>query len=680
MRLILRTLVVYALAGSHIQRAFGQQTPSNPEATTTDAFLTKTPGASPTGQPSSSSPLPVGGMVYAFDGEYLFILGQAKGNDVPQFYTLDLGSSWPANSPAWARHTLPPEGVIGLAGGLAPDKRFLVTSNGGNNTFSTYVYSVGAVSEPTWTRLYQNQSYVGVSGPVLATDLGRRTVYMYLHDNTKNSTTGRFHAFTLADSNSLQENTIASISLDFTPSAASWSNFDNSLLMTYSQQDSKFLGVGAVSYGDTNFRSVVVNGSQPSSRTGHCFVPNTDGSTYYIVGGTTPLNISNEVIAFDVNKRTWTQLRPLPNNGRTQMACAVQKDMLVIWGGFIDASAGVPDSTPLLLDITNNVWLSDFKNSTQTGPGSSPTPLIESTSKSNLGAIIGGIVGGLAIVALVAGFIVFRRRRVRNTKSGAQVLPRGAPPPPSLSGKSAGGQVNVPMNEYTTICSPFVADANTSYRVSTGAPPLYGAPALQPISAPLSNQNQNQNKNGSFLSQPVQPYSMPFQAPPIPVRPLSGSPKGPTIESPFEVGTESSAHHPLLSGVSAGPVSGSIGGGGGDGHYPVSASGPEGAFSLSMDAASTDAASVDLIPCEASEAGDHDQSRSNSIVLNRAGPLAQIGSLSGPVRGKSVSQGPSQSHINGHSNGQGNDKAELVEDGADGRRDSTETLEYLEIL
>lgn len=676
--------MVFALTSAHVQRALGQKTASNPvtqpQSTTTDALLTTKPGASPAGQPSSLSPTPVGGMAYAFDGEYLFILGgQANGRDVPQFFTLDLRSSWPVDKPAWTSRPMPPNGTVGLAGGLFPDNRFLVTSNSANNLFNFNVYNVHAMPDAAWSAQPQSQSFVGISGPVLATNLDRRTVYMYLHDknDNSNSSTGRFHVFTPADPNSLKENSTISIPVGFSPTAASWSISTNSLLMTYRQDGNANLQVGVVPLDNTNFRIVDVNGVPPSSRTGHCFVPNANGSIYYIVGGTTGSGISKEVISFDVDTRTWTPLNTFPNGlGRTDMACAVQKNTLVMWGGNTDPVGSI-DSRPFLLDITNNQWLDSLPTLTHTGPVSPSLAIpIEKKDDSNLGAIIGGIVGGLAVVALVAGFIVFRRRRARNMKSGVLVLPRGAPPPPSSSGKSTGGQVNVPMNEYTTIRSPFVADDDTSYQGLTGAPPLYGAPALQPVSAPLLNQNQSQSqsKNGSMLSQPVQHYSMPFQAPPIPVRPLSGSPKTPTIPSPFEVGTESSAHYPLLSRSSAGPVSGNIGGGGVE-HYPVSASGPGGPFSPSMDAAS-----VDLIPCEASEAGDHDHSRSNSIVLSRAGPPIQIGSLSGPMRGKSVSQGPSQSHINSHSDGQGNDKAELVEDGADGRRDSTETLEYLEIL
>lgn len=342
--------------------------------------------------------------------------------------------------------------------------------------------------------------------------------------------------------------------------------------------------------------------------------------------------------------------------------------------GSTDTSASGPiDSKPLLLDVATNNWLTALPSPSPIAPTviGTPTPSNRSGTdekakeSSNMGAIIGGVVGGLAVVALVAGLFVFRRRKARNMKSSVQVLPRGAPPPPSLSGKNSGGQVNVPMNEYTTISSPFVADDSTSYRGSPGAPPLYGAPALQPVSAPLLNQNQNQNqsKNGSLLSQPVQSYSMPFQAPPMPARPLSGSPVAPTIQSPFEVETEASAHQPLL------PLSGSVGA---NGLLPATTVG--GAFSPSMDAAS-----VDLIPFEASEDGDHDHSRSNSIVSSRAGALAQSGSLSGPVRGKSGSQGHNLSQGVSHSQGQGDGKAELDVDEVGCRRDSTETLEYLEI-
>ncbi|KAF9148458.1 hypothetical protein BG015_009803 [Linnemannia schmuckeri] len=616
MRLILRTVVVLALTGAHIQRAFGQQPSSNP-VRQPQPTATITPPAVPpsTGQPRTS-PDPVGGMAYAFDGQYLFILGgQANDNYVSQFFTLDLGVSWSADRPEWTLRTHPKE-VRALAGGLFPDNKFLAATTNGQH-FQIFVNNALDAQETAWSLQFQTNTFVNSSGLFVATNPDPSYKTVYLFDKSGN----KFHLWTPSTSPLLSDNSTTSFSVD------------------------------------------------------------ANGSIWYVVGGTTTASgrMSSEVWSFDLNTQTWTRLGDFAT-GRTGMACAVQENTLVIWGGFTDPSSPA-DSKPLLFNVVTKQWLNNFTAPTRfavnptNSDGLKPTNESDRNEKkdesANLGAIIGGVVGGLAVVALMVGFFIVRRRRTRNMKYGIQVLPRGAPPPPSSSGKSASGQVNVPMNEYTTIRSPFVADDSTSYQGSTGAPPLYGAPALQPVSAPLLNQNQNQSqsKNGSMLSQPVQPYSMPFQVPPIPVRPLSGSPKALTIQSPFDVETQSSAHHPLLPGSSTGPVSSSIGGGG---IYPASA--PGGALSPSMDAAS-----VDLIPCEASEAGDHDHSRSNSIVLSRAGPPVQSGSLSGPVRGKNASQGPSQSHSHNHSNSQGNDKAELVEDGADGRRDSTETLEYLEI-
>jgi hypothetical protein len=86
----------------------------------------------------------------------------------------------------------------------------------------------------------------------------------------------------------------------------------------------------------------------------------------------------------------------------------------------------------------------------------------------------------------------------------------------------------------------------------------------------------------------------------------------------------------------------------------------EGLFSPSMEAAAT----VDLIPIEASEAGDGDNEQGQDDEPSRTMmAMSDRGMPSAPVRVKSRSHGPG-------------DKT-LIED--DGRRESTETLEYLEI-
>ncbi|KAF9327684.1 hypothetical protein BGZ91_001353, partial [Linnemannia elongata] len=164
---------------------------------------------------------------------------------------------------------MPPNGTVGLAGGLFPDKRFLVTSNSANNLFNFNVYNVHAMPDAAWIAQPQSQSFVGFSGPVLATNVDRGTVYMYLRDknDNSNSSTGRFHVFTPADPNSLKENGTISIPVGFAPTAASWSIATNSLLMTYIQDGNASLQVGEVPLDNTNFRIVDVNGFHPSSRT-----------------------------------------------------------------------------------------------------------------------------------------------------------------------------------------------------------------------------------------------------------------------------------------------------------------------------------------------------------------------------------------------------------------------------
>ncbi|KAF9901851.1 hypothetical protein EC991_005609 [Linnemannia zychae] len=419
------------------------------------------------------------------------------------------------------------------------------------------------------------------------------------------------------------------------------------------------LAVGMFKPRDGGFRPLVTKGSVPSARTGHCFVPNGNGSTYYVFGGTSTSGTSllNDIYSYDVKNAAWSSLNkstPRAATARSNMACAVQGDTLIIWGGFINADKVVANTTVLLYDIIGQAWKSNFTAPTNSGndPGL-PNPAGGHLGKdgSNLGPIIGGVAGGLAVVTLVAGFFIFRRRKARNAKPGIQVLPRNGPAP--SNGKNPGRHASVSVDEYTSIPSPFASEDTT--------PPLYAVPPLHPISASLMYQKEP----GSIISQP---YSASLQVPPIPVRPTSGSPAAPKIQSPFEVGTGSSVCLPLLPVSSTTPTSGSLGGlvpasyhnqdyvqGGSEGRAG-------GVFSPSMEAAMT----VDLIPIEASEAGDANNElgqedeplRTTTTASNRSMP-------SSPVHAKSRSY---------RSGGR-----KLHEDDAGGRRDSTETLEYLEV-
>ncbi|KAF9922270.1 hypothetical protein FBU30_007630 [Linnemannia zychae] len=599
-------------------------------------------------------------MAYAFNSTHLFVLGGKDKFSRPtkQFFSIDLSKPWTSQSPSWNKYQDFPADAEIRSGGFTVNGKFIVAA------VQSRLLNIAVFDDGWGSLLNLGEASIPVgqfiaTNPMVKTYIvnSNNTVYIGAYDGSEkpfqkqNLTIGALH-----------------------PSAISWSIRKNFILFTYSEDG--LLKVGAFDPNSNN-PPPLQNQNAPSNRTGHCFVPNENGSVYYVFGGIGNSGVLSEVWAYNVDSGVWSHL-PLdnsrPESGRSSMACAVKGNTLVIWGGFTGTQPLAADNVPLLYDTANKGWVDEFnptgdKNSPH-GPIVIPSEGNDNGGSSNLGAIIGGVVGGLALIAILAGLIVVRRRRMRRPKDETLVLSRSAPAP-MLTGKNIGAQVSVPLNEYTTIRSPFVGDDHADYQRSTGAPPLYAAPALQPISAPLSNHNKN-----NLSSIPVQPYSMPF-APPIPTRPgsLSGSPTPPKIQSPFEVETEPNAHYPLLQSSLTGPVTGSLGGfsaaGGAPGLYQSQNDQDDsdsrtqgGMFSPSMDNAT-----VDLIPVEASEVGDHDHSRSNSLVSSRLGPGLAGSTTSGPVRNKSHEYG----------NGTTEPGKTLLEDETDNRRDSTDTLEYLDL-
>ncbi|KAG0281244.1 hypothetical protein BGZ95_005614 [Linnemannia exigua] len=597
MRLTLRTLVALVLTGVHIQDAIGQTTPTstkNPPSNIASSTATiSTSAISPPSPPTALPTLPGGG---PSSGSPDAVGAMAYASDGKSLF---------------------------IYGGQHKD------SNSNNPVSSNQFFSLDltqpwSTSSPIWRRLTPPSKVATDPAGVLVTvdhqflvmggDQDRGLAYVF---NSQNGAwedrlkedlplkaagpviaSSQAGVFILGNDNTLHtynaqlDSLKPPLNFAVSPSALSWSTLRSGLLMTYNTVGG--LAVGMYKPDDNTAQPATLGSPGTINRTGHCFAP----------------RFTNE-----------------------------------------DRSA---NATVLLYDIDGKQWISDFTPSSSgensgLKPGvAQPTGDPNAKDGSNLASILGGVVGGLAVVALVAGFLIFRRRKARNMKPSVQVLPRSVPNP--SNGKNPGGQVNVPMDEYTTIPSPFASDDTI--------PPLYAAPPLQPISASL----MSHSKPGSVISQQMQPYSASFQAPPIPVRPATGSPTAPKIQSPFEVETESSASHPLLPMSSGVPMSGSLGGFIPGSHYSHSHAQGEsegrtgGAFSPTMEAATT----VDLIPIEASEAGDGDNEPEQEQVV-----VSSRGLPSAPERAKSRSHG---------SGGK-----TLLEDDADGRRDSTETLDYLEI-
>ncbi|KAF9273244.1 hypothetical protein BGZ68_001678 [Mortierella alpina] len=455
----------------------------------------------------------------------------------------------------------------------------------------------------------------------------------------------------------------------------------------------------------------------------HCFVPNADGSKYYMFGGSFMADnkLNGELFILDVQSKSWS--RALMASPRTKMACAVAGNSLVVWGGkvyrrnntlcqscyqcklddegFLTVDFNhvgyqdigetlLVDNRPIIFDIAQGEWVQRF--TTTFNPFAPSTPNAGSASPaqgssapksgSNMGAIVGGSVGALAVVALIAGLFIFRHQR-RNSGHRKGFATRDGPSASSGGkGDMGNGELSkgeVEMGGYKTIPSPFSTDDTALF--NNGSHP---------------HQNQYLPDNASFPQQrPLQQ-----QPPVIASRPAmtSSHPRALSqlsntvphiIASPFDTEADASLQHPLLYQPNE-PHLRSV-------PLPPLAPRPpsvqyqyHGQLPRRKDdddddhdddrmstvlSRSLEPTTVDLIPISASEAGDGSlHSRTNSVSSNR--------SLSSkPRTTRTTSRRNNSSNVKGAAgttSGVDNDRR-LLEEPGDGRRLSTDSLDYLDI-
>jgi len=148
----------------------------------------------------------------------------------------------------------------------------------------------------------------------------------------------------------------------------------------------------------------------------HPCILDDDGTLVVIYGGRVEGSptYANDLYIFDTVSLTWRA--GISGPSRIYTACTIAGNQLLVWGGQ-DAQRNHVSTDVLIYNIDKNIWLSTYTPSAsyikpnQTddkGNGRNPQ---DKESSSHTGAIAGGVVGGVAVIAATVLLLVFLKRR-----------------------------------------------------------------------------------------------------------------------------------------------------------------------------------------------------------------------------------------------------------------------------
>ncbi|KAF9205799.1 hypothetical protein BGZ49_003475, partial [Haplosporangium sp. Z 27] len=144
-----------------------------------------------------------------------------------------------------------------------------------------------------------------------------------------------------------------------------------------------------------------------------------DSNSIVVFGGRTSLQpevFTGSIYILDIATTSWKQGPPLATS-RIYAACVVVGDQFVVWGGSPDAN-NTASGTPLVYDLTQNLWVNSYTapayyaNTSHPGTGSGSGGGSEFSKRRPITALVGGIVGALLFVGVIAAIIFFYRRKI----------------------------------------------------------------------------------------------------------------------------------------------------------------------------------------------------------------------------------------------------------------------------
>ncbi|KAG0013492.1 hypothetical protein BGZ82_002117 [Podila clonocystis] len=335
----------------------------------------------------------------------------------PSLFALDLTTPWPTSSPAWSRAAFPKE--ASAAGSMTGT--MAMTKDGSDLlAFGPETIVPFNIQKAEWGAGFAAQPHKFVNGGATTdTDTGLIYGMEQTVDPSSNTTSRSLHVFDPKSRTMTMVTSVPTLAIHWLSNGV-YSKARKSLFYpTFGDPSSN---LQEFNLATKTWTAVMGTGDVPSARYGSCFIADPSGKKLIVVGGgrlETPLsvyqsvtpkaeNVLSDIYMFDVESAVWTKVTSTPRAAMVPL-CAVSGDSLIVVGGFtnltntdiyIKASLAPADDIPMVYDMKNNEWLSNYTPSQGSGSGSGSGSESRALSTRDSGLSTVG-----ALLAVMVGFV-----------------------------------------------------------------------------------------------------------------------------------------------------------------------------------------------------------------------------------------------------------------------------------
>ncbi|KAI9237303.1 MAG: hypothetical protein BYD32DRAFT_436731 [Podila humilis] len=343
--------------------------------------------------------------------------------DISQTFALDLTVPWDTLNPKYTLFADGP-GDLYVPSGLSGDGSFIVISRGQSFSFNVN-------SPKSWTLAGTLSNGIITKATSLTGAIDPATNMFYVP--------GGYRVVGANDTMmvyNVAQRTTASLPmpptlLSYAESTTAWSSYAKRLFLHGGRSPTDYIPLGdlySFNPADNTWSKPVPGGDTPPKRFNHCMASDATGKRLVVFGGFDNVVVPafSDIYILNVETMQWTKGPDAGNAvARAAPSCGIDNDLFIVWGGGYN-SVAVTKNVTLLFNLQTMQWVNQFVPAALQATPSGGADTSTSSSRSSTGVIIGGVAGGLALIAIVVGLFLYKRRQARsaplNKQQGAEIL------------------------------------------------------------------------------------------------------------------------------------------------------------------------------------------------------------------------------------------------------------------